>query len=159
KALKMIFVCGNEPADQDKEVTLDSVAKLAVGKDIIINTIYCRWSSVMPGEVEGWQNFAKKAEGRFAQIDMKKGTVAIATPQDRKLEELGARINRTYVAYGLKEIREAKVENQTAQDANASRARAGAARAVSKATGLYRSSDWDLVDRMKEDPKFDVKKV
>src|SRR5262249_59789935 len=93
KALKMIFVCGNEPADQDKEVTLDSVAKLAVGKDIIINTIYCRWSSVMPGEVEGWQNFAKKAEGRFAQIDMKKGTVAIATPQDRKLEQLAASIN------------------------------------------------------------------
>src|SRR4051812_13728690 len=35
KALRMIFVCGNEPADQDKEVTLDSVAKLAVEKDII----------------------------------------------------------------------------------------------------------------------------
>src|SRR5205814_5824944 len=28
-ALKIIFVCGNEPADQDKQVTLDEVAALA----------------------------------------------------------------------------------------------------------------------------------
>ena len=31
--------------------------------------------------------------------------------------------------------------------------------AVSKATDLYRNSDWDLVDRLKDDPKFDVTKV
>ena len=160
KALKLIFVCGNEPADQDKEVTLDSVAKLAIEKDVIINTIYCTWPRAVPGEVEGWESFAKKAEGRFAKIDMKKGTVAIATPQDKKLEELSAQLNRTYLAYGKKEVREFKAQNQVQQDANATRSGGAApARALSKASELYRSSDWDLVDRLKNDPKLDITKI
>jgi von Willebrand factor type A domain len=160
KALKMIFVCGNEPADQDKEVTLESVAKLALDKDVIINTIYCTWPRAVPGEIDGWESFAKKAEGRFAKIDMKKGTVAIATPHDKKLEELSAKINKTYVAYGKKDIREFKASNQFEQDANAGKAPGAApARALSKAGGLYRSSDWDLVDRLKDDPKLDITKI
>jgi hypothetical protein len=159
KALRLIFVCGNEPADQDKEVTLDSVARKAIDKDVLINTIHCKWSGGTAAEVEGWRTLARKAEGRFAQIDMKKGTIAIATPQDRKLEELGAKLNTTYLAYGLKTLREDKVANQTAQDGNAAKVRAVAARAVSKASGLYRNADWDLVDRLKDDPKFDVAKV
>lgn len=159
KALRLIFACGNEAADQDKQVSLDSVAKTAVAKDIIINTIYCKWGTPVAGEAEGWQGFARRAEGRFVQIDMKKGTVVVATPQDKKLEELGAKLNQTYVAYGRKEVREAKAGNQAEQDANAVRFRAAAGRAVSKATGLYRNSDWDLVDCLKDDAKFDVTKI
>jgi hypothetical protein len=159
KALKLIFVCGNEPADQDKEVTVEAVAKAAAKKGVIINTVYCRWSGAAAGEAAGWQALAKRAEGRFAQIDMKKGTVAVATPHDRKLEQLGAKLNTTYLAYGLKAAREAKAANQAAQDANAARAGAGAGRAVTKASGLYRNAGWDLVDRLKDDPKFDVAKV
>jgi hypothetical protein len=160
KALKMIFVCGNEPADQDKQVSLDSVAKMALEKDIIINTIYCRWNRALANEVDGWQAFAKSAEGRFAQIDMKKGTVAVATPQDKKLQELSTQLNRTYVAYGKDDVRKFKAENQAAQDRNAAKAPgAGAARAATKGGGLYRNSDWDLVDRLIEDPKFDITKV
>ncbi len=128
KALKLIFVCGNEPADQDKEVTLDSVAKLALEKDVIINTIYCTWPRAVPGEIEGWESFAKKAEGRFAKIDMKKGTVAIATPHDKKLEELSAKINKTYLAYGKKDVREFKAQNQAEQDSNAGKAPGAAPR-------------------------------
>ncbi len=159
KALKLLFVCGNEPADQDKEVTLESVARQAIAKDVLINTVYCKWSGATAAEVEGWRTLARRAEGRFAQIDMKKGTVAIATPQDLKLEELGGKLNRTYLAYGLKTLREDKMANQRDQDANARGIRAAASRAVSKAGGLYRNSEWDLVDRLKEDPKFDVAKV
>jgi hypothetical protein len=159
KALKLIFVCGNEPADQDKEVTLESVARTAVEKDIIINTIYCTWSGAVAGEVLGWQNLAKRAEGRFAQIDMKRGTLSIATPQDRKLVQLSAKLNTTYLAYGFQAVRRAKLANQTEQDANAARVQAAASRAVSKATGLYRNAEWDLVDRLKDDPKFDVTKL
>jgi hypothetical protein len=159
KALKLIFVCGNEAADQDREVTLEGVARMAIAKEILINTIHCKWSGATAGEMEGWRDFAKRAEGRFAQIDMKKGTIAVATPHDRKLEELGAKLNTTYVAYGVQALREAKRANQAAQDANAARASAGAGRAITKATGLYRNSDWDLVDRLKDDPKFDITKI
>jgi uncharacterized membrane-anchored protein YjiN (DUF445 family) len=90
---------------------------------------------------------------------MKKGAIAIATPQDRKIEELGTRLNRTYLAYGTKGSRDARAANQEEQDLAASRAGAGAARSVTKATAFYRNSAWDLVDKLKEDPKFDVAKV
>lgn len=160
KALKMIFVCGNEPANQDKQVSLDAVAKMALHKDIIVNTIYCTWPRAQANEREGWQNFAKLAEGRFAQIDMKKGTVAVVTPHDKKLEELSAKINKTYVAYGKQEVREGKAQLQAAQDSNAAKAPGAAAgRAISKGGALYRNSEWDLVDRYKEDAKFDIAKV
>jgi hypothetical protein len=160
KALRMIFVCGNEPADQDKAVTLDAVAKLAVGKDIIINTIHCKWQSSTANEVEGWKQLAKMSEGRFTQIDMNKGTVAVATPQDKKIEELSRKLNTTYVPYGRPELRAEKKQNQAAQDSNAGRLPgAGAARGISKGGALYRNSDWDLVDRMTNDPKFDITKV
>src|SRR5262249_43203941 len=65
----------------------------------------------------------------------------------------------TYLAYGKRQLREFKLANQTDQDTNAARSRAAAGRAVTKATGLYRNSDWDLVDRLKDDPKFDVARV
>jgi uncharacterized membrane-anchored protein YjiN (DUF445 family) len=91
---------------------------------------------------------------------MKKGTIAIATPQDKKIEELGVKLNKTYVAYGKKDVRDAKVQNQLEQDANASKAKGAApARAITKATPLYRNSEWDLVDRLKDDPKFDITRV
>jgi hypothetical protein len=158
KALKLIFVCGNEPADQDKQVHLKDVAQMALKNDIIINTIYC--GPATHPEAQGWRDYARMCEGRFSSIDMNRGTVAIATPQDRKLVELSARLNTTYVAYGQAELRQLKAANQSAQDKNAARAPgAGAARATSKAGGLYRNSDWDLVDKLKDDPKFDITKV
>src|SRR5207245_6266378 len=40
-ALKVIFVAGNEPASQDKEVKLETVAKLAKEMGAVINPIVC----------------------------------------------------------------------------------------------------------------------
>ncbi len=160
KALKMIFVCGNEPVDQDKEVHLKDVAQLALKKDIIINTIYCTRRG-FAAEGKGWEQFAKMAEGSYAAIDQDKGIVAVATPHDKKLGELSTQLNSTYVAYGRKETREAKVQNQTAQDSNAGKLApaAAATRAISKGGAHYRNSDWDLVDRLKDDPKLDITKI
>jgi len=160
KSLKMIFVCGNEPVDQDKQVHLKDVAQLALKKDIIINTIYCDRGRQFLGETKGWEDFARMCEGRYAFINMKRGTVAIAAPQDKKLQELSAKINTTYVAYGKSDVRQFKAQNQAAQDLNAAKAPgAGAARAATKGGGLYRNSDWDVIDRLKDDPKFDITKV
>jgi uncharacterized protein YegL len=155
-ALKIIFVCGNEPATQDKQVSLDEVAQKAKERDIIINTIYCG-----PAQAgKDWEQFAHKAGGKFANIDQNRGTVAIATPHDQRLAELNAKLSTTYLAYGGHKALE-KQQNQLAQDANARRlgVEAEAARAASKATGLYRNEDWDLVDRLKKDPKFDLASV
>lgn len=158
KALKIIFVCGNEPAGQDPVVKLKDAADKAKEKGIIINTIFCGPADRQDGK--DWKEFAALAGGRFSSIDQDQGVVAVATPMDKELAELSAKLNATYVVYGGKEAKE-KQQNQAAQDSNAAQSGGGvaAARAVAKSNAVYRNDAWDLVDRLKNDPKFDVKKI
>jgi hypothetical protein len=158
KALKLIFVCGNEPATQDPKIKLEDVALQAVKRDIIINTIHCRHSS-NTAEAEGWQKLSSLAEGRFVSIDQNRGAVALAAPQDKKIAELGVKLNQTYLWYGKEG--EVRRDNQLAQDANAAKLGKSveAARAASKGTAFYRQAEADLVDRVLTDEKFDVNKV
>lgn len=155
-ALKLIFVCGNEPASQDPEVTLKSVAEKASAKGVIINPIYAGRDS--DSQASDWKQFAVMAGGRFASINQD-GTVSIATPMDKEIAELSTKLNTTYVGYGA--LAKEKGLNQTLQDVNSSKLAPGAAqdRALTKAQGLYRNADWDLVDLMETDPKFDLSKV
>jgi hypothetical protein len=158
-ALRILFVCGNEPAGQDKEVSLDSVAQLAKSKGVIVNTIYCGAST--HADAAGWSAFATLCGGKYANIDQEKARaeVAIKTPFDEEIEKLGVKINETYVWYGAKGA--AGRENQLAQDGNAKRAAGGVAadRSATKATALYRNAECDLIDRMQTDKTFDLKKI
>ena len=168
-ALKLVFVCGNEAADQDKEVKLDDVAAQAKKAGVVVNTIYCKYGQ--DGEIPGWAAFSAAASGRHVNIDQNKAVqqVVVKTEFDDKIVKLSAELNKTYVAYG--KDGKAKADNQLAQDANATKA-AGAAgpgglpappvaaleRAATKAGALYRNSTWDLVDAMKE-KGFDLSKI
>lgn len=178
-ALKLLFVCGNEPVDQDREVRLDDVADLARGPGVIVNTIYCgRGDS---HEARGWAAFAEKCGGRALNIDQNKAVLAAAAPVktefDADIVKLGDDLGKTYLAYG-KEGAD-RFANQKAQDANAAKAapagpgggfakggfggggisEAALGRAATKASELYRNSRWDLIDKMKEDKTFDLAKV
>src|SRR5262245_53473089 len=155
-ALRLIFVCGNEPADQDKEVNLADVAKLAKEKGVIINTIYCNWGNARPGEAPGWSAFAKDAGGQYAMIEHDKRIAQIQTPFDKELGDLNTKLNSTYIAYGRGG--DAKKENQLAQDRNASAAGApaGASRVMAKGGALYKNSEWCIVSKCIEDPNFDI---
>jgi hypothetical protein len=158
--LRMIFVCGNEPADQDKEVRLDSVAEIAKKKGVFINTIYA--GPANHPETHLWKDFAAMAGGKYSNIDQDKTKtqVVIKTPQDAELLKLNDKLNTTYVVYGGKDGKEKQL-NQTAQDVNAAKAAPSVAleRLATKNTALYRCETWDLVDKMKNDPKFDIKKL
>jgi von Willebrand factor type A domain len=156
-ALRLIFVCGNEPASQDPVVKLKEAADLAKEMDVVINPIFC--GPADHADARDWKEYAQLCGGRFASINQDKGAVTVSTPMDKDLAALSAKINRTYVTYGR--TGKDKQENQAAQDANALKnaPAAAAGRAFSKANGVYQCDDWDLVDRMKSDPKFDIKKL
>jgi hypothetical protein len=160
-ALKLVFVCGNEPASQDKEVKLTDVGELAKKSGVIVNTIYC--GPAQSAEAEGYRTFALMAGGAYANInqDQAKKDIAnsIKTPFDEQILKLSNELNKTYVAYGAR--REEGARQQVAQDGAAAANAAGAAisRAESKANALYRNATWDAVDRLKEDPKFDITKL
>jgi hypothetical protein len=156
-ALKVIFVCGNEPASQDPTLKLGDIADMAKKKGIVINPIFC--GPFNHPESADWKDFALLSGGRFLNIDMDRGVAVAAAPQDKELGELSTKLNGTYLYYGKDGA--LRAENQKAQDKVAGEVGAGAtaARAVSKGGEFYRNEAWDLVDRMKADPKFDVKKV
>jgi hypothetical protein len=157
RTLKVIFVCGNESAEQDPTLKLKAVAESAVRKGILINSIYC--GSPLDGDAPAWREFARLGEGRFVAIDQNRAIVAIATPHDKELAELSGKLNNTYCFAG--KDGKALAENQQKQDDNALHlgTATAASRATSKAGGLYRFGGQDLVERLRQDPKFDVKKI
>jgi hypothetical protein len=158
-ALRLIFVCGNEPVDQDKVVTLESVAETAKAKGVVINTIYCGHAN--HPEAAGWAAFATRCGGKYANIDQNKvqAEVAIKTPFDDEIQKLGAKINETYLWYGLRGA-DAKA-NQLAQDRAAAGVKGGAAveRSETKAGRLYKNAECDLIDKMLAEKDFDLKKL
>lgn len=146
-ALRILFVAGNESAEQDPSVKLETALADARSHGIFVNTIYCGPKS--SPETVAWARTAALGNGRFAAIDQNR-TVAIATPQDAELQRLSAQLNDTYVAYGTGG--RARAANQKEQDKNATALSppAAAARAVGKASALYSSADWDIVDAKRD---------
>jgi len=97
--LKVIFLVGDAPPHMDykQDVKYPDSCKLAMKKDIIINTIQC---GSMGSTTPIWKEIALKAEGKFAQIMQSGGMVAIATPFDKEIAQYNAKLGRTVTVYG-----------------------------------------------------------
>ncbi len=157
RALRMIFVAGNESADQAVErFNFRGVAEQARSRGVIINSIYC--GAHPQGVAEQWDKVAIHGGGTYTAIDMQRGTVQIPTPFDPILLKLDAELNATYIPYGRHG--DEGLANQAAQDINASRlgGQSRASRAAAKATGLYRNTAWDLVDAAEQND-FDLGQI
>ncbi len=144
-ALRMIFVAGNESANQDDQVAARTICKEATERGIDVNSIYCVYGDDDSEVRPGWRELARWGNGDSALIDQNNGSVVIATPYDQKLIKLSAELNETYIPFG--DAGEAGCSNQSAQDANAMQLNSAnaASRAATKAGKLY-SCAWDLVD-------------
>ena len=153
--LKMIFIAGNEPFTQGKLNYKDAVTN-AKEKDIVVNTIFC--GNYEQGINTDWKAGAVLTGGEYMAIDHNRHIVHIDTPYDDVIIKLNARLNTTYISYGA--YGAAKMEKQSAQDANAMEMEEAVAvkRAVSKSSRLYKNSSWDLVDAS-DDDSFDLSKI
>jgi hypothetical protein len=144
-ALRVIFVAGNESADQGAESANFRIAtRVAQSRGIIVNALYA--GNREQGVVEGWHEVARGGQGNFSAIDPSSGTIQIATPQDERLLDLNRLLNTTYVPYGARG--RDGLANQLAQDGNASRlgVESCSSRIVAKGGALYTNASWDLVD-------------
>ena len=65
-ALRIVFVAGNEPADQGDE-DFRVAAQAARDRDIIVNALYA--GNREQGVVEKWPEIARAGEGNFSAID------------------------------------------------------------------------------------------
>ncbi|MGZ3406266.1 MAG: vWA domain-containing protein [Polyangia bacterium] len=141
--LKIIFVAGNEPANQDPQIPVERALGEARQKGIFVNAIYCGGDGAY--EAAGWRQVASLGSGKYAAIDQNR-VVAINTPMDPELAKLSNELNKTYVGYGV--VAKEKAANQAAMDTASGSAGApvAASRAAAKASVLYRNDEWDLVD-------------
>lgn len=144
-ALKIIFVAGNESADQDPKASFRDQCRAAIARGIMVNPIYCVYGSDAPDVASGWREIASLADGQYAAIDQQNGTVVIETPYDAALSMLSSAVNATYIPFGAQG--QAGWANQMRQDANAQtlNTEAAAQRAQTKGGAMYHCS-WDLVD-------------
>jgi hypothetical protein len=149
---KTIFIAGNEPFTQGN-VDYRSSCSNARSHGVIVNTIHC--GSIDEGISGKWEDGAKIGGGKFLCINQDRQFVAIAAPQDAEIAQLSADLNKTYIPYG--QLGGESLARQEAQDAFAATQPAAAAagapvqRAVSKANGLYKNGNWDLVDAVVND--------
>ena len=143
ESLRLVFLVGNERADQDPDVNLADIIGDAVRNGVILNAIYC--GSHRQPAARSWKEIADLGQGQFATIDHKREVAIIKSPYDKQMVDLGDAFNDTYVPIG----RRGKQgwTNQAEQDRNArSLTMAGAAtRVQAKASPLY-SAPWDLLD-------------
>lgn len=96
---QIIFLVGDAPPHedyQDEPSTATTTAE-AVRAGMIVNTIQC---GNQPDTQTVWQAIAQHGEGQYFAIAQDGGVRAIATPYDKALSELGAKIGSTYMAYG-----------------------------------------------------------
>lgn len=143
-ALRILFVAGNEGANQDPQISIQQATQLANSKGIVVNTIFCGGSN--DGDAAGWRDVASMTNGLYASINQDAAAVAnIATPMDSRLNALNQALNETYIAYGEKGERSQVNQIEQDQNAGAMSLSAVASRTITKAGRLYDTSDWDLV--------------
>lgn len=144
-ALKLIVVAGNESADQDQLVKFRDQCRAAIGRGIMINSIYC--GNPNDNIAPAWREVAKLADGHFHAINQN-GTVALKSPFDQEISGLSTSLSATYIPIGAAGNR--AWANQTVQDQNAAKTNSKAVtqRAQAKCTTNYVCA-WDLLDSLK----------
>jgi hypothetical protein len=160
KTVRTIFLVGDYPPHMDyqDDVKYPETCKMAVKKDIVINTVQCGGYS---GTTPVWQEIAKLSEGVFVQIAQSGGVVAVETPYDKKLAELGRDLDGTVIHFGKAEERRREAEklDKGAELAEGSGYSGAAAdRAESKAKSKPAAPGKDLVSEAEEE-NFDLNKL
>lgn len=146
--MKLIYIAGNEEFTQGTVNYKEAIAT-ALKNKIFINTIFC--GNQTQGIRGLWKDGADKGQGKFFTIDSNAAVQYINTPFDDQISKCNDKMNDTYIGYGS--MGESKKMNQMAQDKNAESVSYAnkAERVISKTKKVYTNTNWDLVDKVKED--------
>lgn len=121
KAYRVLFLVGDAPPHMDyqDDVKYPVTLKAAKDKGILVNTVQC---GSLGDTQQVWRKIAQNGGGRYFQVEQAGGAVAIATPYDKPLAELAAKLDATRLYYGSAEERATQERKQEA----AAKLRAGA---------------------------------
>jgi Mg-chelatase subunit ChlD len=96
---KVIFLVGDAPAHMDYQDDIKYPETMAVAqqKGIIINTIQAGQDTATTAN---WQRVANLGNGNYFQVEQAGNAIAIATPFDKKMAQLSAKLDDTRLYYG-----------------------------------------------------------
>ncbi|MCU0727373.1 MAG: VWA domain-containing protein [Planctomycetes bacterium] len=109
RTLRIIYLVGDCPPHMDyqDDVLYPVTCEAAARAGIIVNTVQCGADTMT---VPIWQDIARRAEGRYVQIDQSGGMQAIETPFDKRIAELSDRMSAGTLFYGDKDARDSARE-------------------------------------------------
>lgn len=115
EVLKIVFLVGDSPPHMDyqDDVKYHDTCRLALEKDLIINTVQC---GARPSTTKVWQEIARLAEGSYVAIGQDGGMVVPTTPMDAELTRLNVAIGQTIIPYGSAETRRGVASKQAASE-------------------------------------------
>lgn len=148
-----VFIAGNEPFTQGS-VDYHFAIGRAAERGVIINTIHC--GNETKGIEGKWKDGAQLGHGEFFNINQDCRVVHIPCPQDAEIIRLNEELNKTYLWFGNADKRSYCLNNQKAQDSNASELSPSVAvgRSITKSGKAYSNSSRDLVDGLVLDSRI-----
>ncbi len=84
--------------DYDNDIHYPDTCKLAAERGIVVNTILCGNNK---DTHKIWNEIAKKAEGRYFQVEQSGSAILIDTPFDNEIADWSRRLDSTRIYYGL----------------------------------------------------------
>jgi len=102
---KVAFLIGDAPPhmDYNNDVQFPVTLEMAKHKGIVVNTIQSGQNTYT---APVWKNIAQLGYGEYFQVENSGNAVAVATPYDKKLAELAARLEDTRLYFGDRETKE-----------------------------------------------------
>lgn len=148
KSMKLIYIAGNEPFNQEGSINYIEAISDAVNKNVFVNTIHC--GDDQSGQMGFWKDGADKGKGEYFFIDQNQKVRYIPTPYDVKIDDCNTKLNATYMYYGREGS--AMKERQEEQDMAAASIsyENKQSRAEAKANQNYSNAGWDLIDAVNQ---------
>jgi hypothetical protein len=150
-ALKVIYVTGNGMVNMGGN-DFRSACDLAVKKNIILNTLYCRTRNNAEKELPGWREIARLGGGEQYDIRVHKRTPVILTSTDpSEMRTLSEKLTDTYMYFGEKGEERYKMMASNDKNAMVANDMSFESRLFYKISDRYQfhQQSWDLVDYIK----------
>jgi hypothetical protein len=149
---KVIFIAGNEDFLQGN-LKYTTACNAAKEKGVIVNTIYC--GDKMQGIREHWNLGGECGNGSYTNINQNAREIEIPTPYDSALYVLNDKLNSTYISFGAAgHTKKTKQMQMDYANSTVSKSAGLKRMSVKGKKGLYRNTDWDLVDASEENAKL-----
>jgi len=150
-ALKVIYLVGNGMVNAGGD-SYREACELALDRNIIINTLYCRTRNNVDKELPGWREIARLTGGEQYDLKIHKRTpLFITSPDVLQFRELAGRLSASYLYFGKNGNDRYKMMASNDKHALVANEMTYESRMFYKISDRYQfhQQHWDLVDFIK----------